>query len=155
MPETKAWMKFLWVKTPSRYRRSNRGGSAGIQTQNSFDKIAHTFAEKTKQTSLPLLVQVFFLLCSVWMVCCWKRRPVPGSHPSSRRSCGGLNAASSAGDSVPPSPAKGGVESTISSWFFHKTCKENTITAANFNKVERSAYFITKTHVNTYTKQIT
>lgn len=79
MPETKAWMKFLWVQTPSRYRCSARSGNAGIQTHVSLKtSLQSASCQKTTHTDLPLLVQLFFLLCSVWMVCCCRRASCSG-----------------------------------------------------------------------------
>lgn len=53
--------------------------SAVIQTRMVF-KIPDNMRprNKSKHASLPLLVQGFFLLCSVWMVCCCRRASCSG-----------------------------------------------------------------------------
>lgn len=76
--------------------------------------------KKTRHASLPLLVQLFFLLCSVWMVCVVVGgRPVPGSHPSSRHSYGELTQSSEspAGCSVPPAATRVATGPANTTWF--------------------------------------
>lgn len=80
---------------------------------------------KTTHKSLPLLVQLFFLLCSVWMVCVVVGgRPVPGSHPSSRQSDGELTqrSRSPAGCAVPlPTTGAATSPANIVSRIYYKT----------------------------------
>lgn len=75
--------------------------------------------KKTRHMSLPLLVQLFFLLCSVWMVCCCRRASCSGVTSLQSQSFGELTqrSASPAGCSV-PLPATGattGTDNTVRS----------------------------------------
>lgn len=142
MPETKAWMKFLWVKTPSRFRRSNRGGSAGIQTQNSFDKINSSHPRRKNEPneltppgpgflySVLRLNGVLLKEASCSGVTSLQSAELRRTERS--ESCWRLSTAVT---------HQGRCRVNISAWFFHKTSKENTITAANSNKVEQKCWF--------------
>lgn len=87
MPETKAWMKFQWVQTPSRCRCSARSMNAGIQRNVSFRKplAIRSSLWKIEIRAYPSWSRFsFFCALFEWCVVVGGR-PVPGSHPSSRQ----------------------------------------------------------------------
>lgn len=95
MRETKAWMKFHRLRTPSRYRRfggSLNGGIRNTRTVVLTSEPRHRSPRReTGRVRLPLLVQLSSFFCALFEWCVVVGgRPVPGSHPSSRRSSGGL-----------------------------------------------------------------
>lgn len=70
-------MKFLWVQTPiqvpplSARSAHARESDARIVSRGKRRLTTWSLVKKKRHAwALPLLVQLFFLLCSVWMVCC-------------------------------------------------------------------------------------
>lgn len=88
-------MKFHRLRTPSRYRRSGGSLNGGIRNTRvvvlTSEPQRRSSRRETGRVRLPLLVQLSSFFCALFEWCVVVGgRPVPGSHPSSRRSSGGL-----------------------------------------------------------------